>query len=181
LRRSPDNGGRVKLSGSIQRANEQHITKKLTLLNGLCPEAVELLADRQFSVDVSRILRKMKPTRQVECVELMVSANNVTSAYAEAMLVATPANLLIDGKKPQRMTGVTQEQIAKMEREMSNLQMQYKSVEQTYGQDVLHLVLAKGYLAKLLENKAVSRYLLQREPDVYAEFATIAQTASIEQ
>ena len=111
----------------------------------------------------------------------MVSANNVTSAYAEAMLVATPANLLIDGKKPQRMTGVTQEQIAKMEREMSNLQMQYKSVEQTYGQDVLHLVLAKGYLAKLLENKAVSRYLLQREPDVYAEFATIAQTASIEQ
>ena len=161
--------------------NISQISKKLTLLNGLCPEVVELLADRQFSADISRVLRKMKPTRQVECVELMVSANNITSAYAEAMLVATPANLLVEGKKPQRMGGVSQEQIAKMEREMSNLQVQYKSVEQTYGQDVLHLVLAKGYLAKLLENKPVSRYLKQREPEVYAESETIVQTVSIDQ
>ena len=42
--------------------------------------------------------------------------------------------------------------MAKMEREMANLQGQYKMVEQTYGQDVLNLVLARGYLAKLLEN-----------------------------
>jgi hypothetical protein len=33
------------------------------------------------------VLRKIKPTRQVECVELMVSANTITVAYAEAMLV----------------------------------------------------------------------------------------------
>jgi len=97
------------------------------------------------------------------------------------MLVATPAAMLVEGKKPQRMGGVSQEQISKMEREMSNLQVQYKTVEQTYGQDVLHLVLAKGYLAKLLENKAISRFLLQREPEVYAEFETIVQTVSIDQ
>jgi hypothetical protein len=29
-------------------------------------------------------------------------------------------------------------------------------VEQTYSQDVLHLVLTKDYLAKLLENKVVA-------------------------
>jgi hypothetical protein len=40
---------------------------------------------------------------------------------------------------------------------MANLQGQYKMVEQTYGQDVLNLVLARGYLAKLLENKQVVR------------------------
>ena len=181
IRRAVERGVTPQRLAKALSVDVSQITKKLTLLNGLCPEAVELLADRQFSVDISRILRKMKPTRQVECVELMVSANNITSAYAEAMLVATPANLLVDGQKPQRMTGVSQEQIAKMEREMSNLQVQYKSVEQTYGQDVLHLVLAKGYLAKLLENKSVSRYLLQREPEVYAEFETIVQTVSIDQ
>jgi len=60
------------------------------------------------------------------------------------MLVATPVELLVDGKKPQKLTGVTQEQMAKMEREMANLQGQYKMVEQTYGQDVLNLVLARG-------------------------------------
>jgi len=181
IRRAVERGVTPQRLAKALSVDVSQITKKLTLLNGLCPEAVELLADRQFSVDISRILRKMKPTRQVECVELMVSANNITSAYAEAMLVATPANLLVDGKKPQRMTGVSQEQIVKMEREMSNLQVQYKSVEQTYGQDVLHLVLAKGYLAKLLENKPVSRYLLQHEPEVYAEFETIVQTVSIDQ
>jgi len=119
------------------------ITRKMTLLEGICPEAAELLKDRHFATDISRVLRKMKPTRQVECVELMVSANTITVAYAEAMLVATPTSMLIEGKKPAKLTGLTQEQMAKMEREMSNLQGQYKMVEQTYGQDVLNLVLAK--------------------------------------
>ena len=87
----------------------------------------------------------------------------------------------MDGKKSQKLTGVTQEQMAKMEREMANLQGQYKMVEQTYGQDVLNLVLARGYLAKLLENTQVVRYLKQRQPEVLAEFETIVQTVSLEQ
>ncbi|WP_240648457.1 plasmid partitioning protein RepB C-terminal domain-containing protein, partial [Pararobbsia silviterrae] len=115
------------------------IIKKLSLLDGICPEAAELLGDRQFSPDLVRAIRKMKHTRQVECVELMVAANNVSVAYAEALLVATPATLLVAGKKPPKLTGVSPEQMAKMEREMSNLQGQYKLVEQTYGQDVLNL------------------------------------------
>ncbi|PIQ12829.1 MAG: chromosome partitioning protein ParB [Hydrogenophilales bacterium CG_4_9_14_3_um_filter_59_35] len=157
------------------------ITRKMVLLEGICPEAAELLKDRQFATDISRVLRKMKPTRQVECVELMVSANTITVAYAEAMLVATPAAMLVDGKKPAKLTGLSQEQMAKMEREMSNLQGQYKMVEQTYGQDVLNLVLAKGYLTKLLENKSVARYLRQRQPEVLAEFEAIVQTVSLDQ
>jgi len=157
------------------------ITRKMVLLEGICPEAAELLKDRQFATDISRVLRKMKPTRQVECVELMVSANTITVAYAEAMLVATPAAMLVDGKKPAKLTGLSQEQMAKMEREMSNLQGQYKMVEQTYGQDVLNLVLAKGYLTKLLENKSVARYLRQRQPEVLAEFEAIVQAVSLDQ
>ena len=70
--------------------------------------------------------------------------------------------------------------MAKMEREMANLQGQYKMVEQTYGQDVLNLVLARGYLAKLLENNQVKRHLKQRQPEVLAEFETIVQTVSLE-
>lgn len=64
---------------------------------------------------------------------------------------------------------------------MSNLQGQYKLVEQTYGQDVLNLVLAKGYLARLLENEPVAQYLRQRQPDLLAEFETIVETVSLEQ
>ncbi len=156
------------------------IERKAALLDGICPEAAEMLKDQQFATDISRVLRKMKPTRQVECVELMVSANTITIAYAEAMLVATPATRLVEGKKPAKLSGLSQEQISKMEREMSNLQGQYKMVEQTYGQDILNLVLAKGYLTKLLENAAVARHLRQRQPEVLAEFEAIVQTVSLD-
>jgi len=96
------------------------------------------------------------------------------------MLVATPAELLVDGKKSPALNGITQEQMAKMEREMANLQGQYKMVEQTYGQDVLNLVLARGYLVKLLENNQVARYLKQRQPELLAEFESLVQTVSLE-
>jgi ParB-like chromosome segregation protein Spo0J len=157
------------------------ILKKISLLDGVCPEAAELLGDRQFSPELVRAIRKMKPTRQVECVELMVAANNVSVSYSEALLVATPAALLVDGKKPRKLSGISPEQMARMEREMSNLQGQYKLVEQTYGQDVLNLVLAKGYLAKLLENESARQYVAQRHPDLMVEFESIIATISIDQ
>jgi hypothetical protein len=71
--------------------------------------------------------------------------------------------------------------MAKMEREMSNLQNQYKMVEQTYGQDVLNLVLAKGYLTKLLKNPSVARYLRQKYAELLAAFEGIIQTVSLDQ
>lgn len=36
----------------------------------------------------------MKPARQVECLELMVVANNLSVSYAEALLVTTSSSLL---------------------------------------------------------------------------------------
>jgi len=68
-----------------------------------------------------------------------------------------------------------------MEREMANVQGQYKLVEQTYGQDVLNMVLALGYLAKLLENKSVARFIKQRRPEVLEQFMVIVETTSLEQ
>ena len=139
LRRAITRGVTPERLASALSVDISYIIRKMNLLDGICDEAADLLKDQNFSVDVGRVIRKMKPTRQVECIELMVSANNITAAYAEALLVASPAEMLVDGKKPAKLTGVTQEQMAKMEREMSNLQGQYKMVEQTYGQDVLNL------------------------------------------
>lgn len=158
-----------------------HINKKAKLLDGICAESQELLKDRVFAVEVSRFLRQMKPTRQVECVELMLAANNLTASYAEAMLIATPPDQLVEAKKtPRASAGVTQEQMARMEREMASVQGKYKAVEQSYGQDVLNLVVARAYLVRLLGNSAVVRYLKQRQPDFLAEFEAIVKTASLE-
>jgi hypothetical protein len=181
IRRAIDRGVSTNRLAEVLSLDASQIYKKLSLLNGICPEATELLRDRQFSSDISRVLRKMKPTRQIECVELMISANTVTVAYAEAMLVATPAELLVDGKKPARLSGMSPEQIGKMEREMASLQGQYKIVEQTYGQDVLNLVLARGYLVKLLDNGSISDYLGRKFPEILVEFESIVKTTGLEQ
>ena len=47
-------------------------------------------------------------------------------------------------------------------------------------QDVLNLVLAKGYLTKLLANKPVARYLKQKQPELLTEFEAIVQAASLD-
>jgi hypothetical protein len=62
----------------------------------------------------------------LECVELMDSADNLTVPCAEAMLVATPAGLLVDGKKPRKLTGVSHEQMAKLEHKTAKLQAQFR-------------------------------------------------------
>lgn len=38
----------------------------------------------------------------------------------------------------------------------------------------------RGYLAKLLENKSVGRYLQQREPEVLAEFEAIVKSGALD-
>lgn len=180
IRRAVERGvtpGRLATALSV---DVSHIIKKMNLLDGVCQEAAELLKDQHFSANIGGVLRKLKPTRQMECVELMVATNNITVSYAQALLAATPSNLLVGEIKPRKLAGVTPEQMAKMEREMGNLQGQFKLVEQSYGQDVLNLVLAKGYLVKLLDNKAVTRFLSQNQPDVLAEFEGIVQTVSLD-
>ena len=157
-----------------------HIAKKLNLLDGICPEAAEFLRDQVFSPNLGAVLRKLKPTRQVECVELMVSANNLTIAYAQALLAATPSNMIVGETKTRKMTGVNADQMAKMEKEMGNLQEQFKLAEQSYGQDVLNLVLARGYLAKLMADDSVLRHLKKHHPDVLNEFDAIVNMAVLD-
>ncbi len=154
------------------------IKKKIRLLDGICPEVVELLKDLQFLTEIPVVLRHMKPTRQVECVELMISANNLTVPYARALLAATPDDMLIKEHRRPQPKGVSQEQMSRMEREMFALQSHYKAAEQTYGEDTLNLVLAKGYVTKLLSNPHVERFLKQHEPAVLEEFESLVRAVS---
>ncbi len=151
------------------------ITRKLNQLDGICPEAIDLLKDQQFSTEVFVALRRMKPTRQAECAELMVSANNVSVVYARALLSGTPPERLV-APKNVRIKGVSQEQLGRMQKEMTGLHDQYKIAEQTYAEDTLDLVLARGYLTKLLDNELVFRYLEKHHPEVLEQFVSIGRS-----
>ncbi len=70
----------------------------------------------------------------------------------------------------KRVKGLSDEQIALMERESANLDREFKIAEQSYGTDHLDLVLANGYLGKLLGNARVVRYLAQHQQEISPNF-----------
>lgn len=101
---------------------------------------------------------------------LLVSADKITVAYAEALLVATPAAILVDGKKPTKLSGVTKaggENGVRDEQSSGAIQDGRTNIWSGCSQPGSGQGL---FLAKLLENESVTRYLKQRQPDVLAEF-----------
>lgn len=158
--------------------NPQSVRRKVRMLDGICEETVAILKDKPCPMAVFEILRKMKPLRQIEAAELLVNANNYSIAYASAILAGTPQAQLAEGAKPKHIKGITPEAMARMESELARLQESISSIQETYGQDHLHLTVIKGYLAKLLGNARVVRYLMQHRPEFLAEFQSIAEMTS---
>lgn len=155
--------------------NVAEIRRKRRLLDGICPESAEILKDKHVPINTFAQLKKMAPMRQIEAAELMVAMNSYTITYAKSLVAATPQDQLADVHKRKIINGVSEDQLALMERESTNLEREFKMVEQSYGTDHLDLVLAKGYLTKLLGNPRVVRYLNQNHPELMAEFLRIAE------
>lgn len=156
-----------------------NIIRKKNLLKGICAEAVEVLKDKTVPAEVFVILRRMKPFRQIEAAGLMTSAGMYSTSYARALLAATPNNHLINPDKPKKIKGLDEEQMARMENEMANLQREFQLVEESYGGDVLNLTLAKGYLTALLGNAKVVRYLAQNHSEILSQFQKISEMTSL--
>jgi hypothetical protein len=158
--------------------NVRSVSRKVQLLDGICEEATGLLKDKMCPMGVFDVLRKMSPIRQIEAVELLINANNFSVSYASAILTATPQAQLATPQTPKRLKGMTAEAIARMERELSRLQEAISSIQDSYGQDHLHLTVVKGYLQKLISNDRVARYLAQYQPELLIEFQKIAEMTS---
>jgi hypothetical protein len=158
--------------------NVRSVARKVQLLDGICQEAIGLLKDKICPMAVFDVLRKMNPLRQIEAAELLINANNFSVSYASAILAGTPQAQLATPQTPKRLKGMTAEAIMRMERELSRLQEAVSSIQDTYGQDHLHLTVVKGYLQKLISNDRVSRYLEQYQPELLVEFQKIADMTS---
>jgi len=120
------------------------------------------------------MLRKVTGVRQIEIAELMVSANNFTKGYAEALVLGTPKDQLANPNEPKKKEGMSREDIAKMEQEMESLERDLKAVEQSYGDNMLSFTCAHGYIKKLLDNGKVVRFLNANHPDIFTEFESLA-------
>lgn len=153
----------------------QNIVRKRRLLEGICPEVADILKDKHIAINTFTELKKMLPLRQIEAAELMVAMNKFTTNYAKSLVAATPQAQLVEQDKLKHVKGLSEEQIAMMERESVSLQREFRIAEKFYGADHLDLVLTNGYIAKLLSNARVVRYLAQHHQDILTEFQKLAE------
>lgn len=157
------------------------VIRRFRLLDGISPEAAEMLKDTPCSMTVIDVLRQMSAVRQIEAADLMIGQHNFSIMFAKAIRAATPDSQLVTSKKSSgRAAGTPSgQQIARMERELAALQTQVKNVEETYGVDNLHLTVARGYVTKLLANSRVSRWLENHRQEYLGEFQKIAEIDSL--
>jgi hypothetical protein len=157
------------------------IRRRRAMLDGICPEVVELLKSKSVNVGVFTALRRMKPLRQIEAIELMTAAGNLSASYAKVLLAGTRHGDLASPHPRKKVAGLTSEQMDRMQREMEAVQADFKSVEKAFGPNVLQLVVATGYIGALLQNTQIARYLEERYPEILTQFRSIVRATSLDQ
>lgn len=151
------------------------IRNKKCLLEGICPEAVELLKDKSVPEPVFRVLKKMKAPRQINAAMLMNDQNKFTSSYAKALLDATPANQLVNKGRPKKETPAILARQARLEEESLALSREIGSLKEQYGTAMIDMTSMQAYLKSLLGNEAVAKYLRELHGPIHDKFKEIAE------
>ena len=151
------------------------IRNKKCLLEGICPEAVELLKDKAVPEPVFRVLKKMKAPRQINAAMLMNDQNKFTSNYAKALLDATPANQLVNKGRPKKETPAILARQARLEEESLALSREIGSLKEQYGTAMIDMTSMQAYLKSLLGNEAVAKYLRELHGPIHDKFKEIAE------
>lgn len=159
--------------------NVKSIIQKRSLLDGICPEVVDLLKDKMVASIAFRYLKKMKAPRQIESAMLMIDMNDFTVRYARALLETTPPDQLVSPPKPKVSRGLSADKRIRMQEEMARLEREYKLIKDDRGQKNLVLQFSKNYLVRLLGNARIVRFLNQHHPDILEEFQKIADMTSL--
>ena len=135
------------------------------MLNGICPEVVQILVHRHISPKIFAILRKMKAVRQIEAAEHMVASGTYTVPFAKALLTVTKSELLNVPVSSRRLQATSTAAQSMLQEENESLLKDLKAVEESYGSDILTLTVSCGYINRLLQNPKIERYLTRHQPD----------------
>jgi hypothetical protein len=155
------------------------IRDRFKLLDGICDEVVKLLSDKRVPRRVFSILRQMKTFRQIDVAHAMINLDNYSGKFVLAMLEMTSSDQLVEGsQKDPGKTGAV-EAIQRLERELAVLQADTKVLEENYGPDSLKLVVIKSYVANLLNNVRVVRWLAQFKSEYLQQLQIISEIRNL--
>lgn len=155
------------------------IRSRRSLLDGICPEAVELLKDKRVGARTMFYLRKMKPLRQIEAAELMISGKNYTVSFAASIFgVTSPDQLVRQERKIGRPSKI--QPCSLLEETTDALIGDLAIVRRTYGQDVLGLTVICRCLENLIDNAEVAQYLQLNHSGVLGELRLVVNQVNTE-
>lgn len=170
-----DNGVSEHAIASALNVDVAEIRKKRNLLDGICPEAVELLKDKRTTTRTLALLRRMKPIRQVEAAELMTASNTYSARFARALVAVTKPEFLV---KPPKARRVSAARSAAMDDELHNLLRDLRAAEQSYGTDILNLTVSGRFLENLLKNGEIYKFLSKHYGELLAEIEKLLSEIS---
>jgi RepB plasmid partitioning protein len=171
LLRVLENGVSEERIAAALNVDIRSVRQKRDMLKGICPEAVALLEGRRLGVRAFSALRKMKPLRQIESAEHMVASNNFTLPFLRAILLVTKPDMLTSkDSKGTNDAGIAVEH-SQLEREHGDLVRDLKTVEKSFGVDMLTLAVSLKYLERIMRNSKVKRYLERSCPETFLVLA----------
>ena len=174
IRKAIDDGASEERIASVLHIDLKTLRQKRDLLVGICPEAADILKDKAISAGCFTVLRKMTDLRQIEAAELMVTISNYSVTLAKTVLAASNTEQLAKPGTRKAPRALSPEQLAHLEQEMSSSQAGLAALKDAYGADRLELQVACRYLATLLGNASIHKYLLNHHADLVRELEQIS-------
>ncbi|OHU98953.1 chromosome partitioning protein ParB [Ralstonia solanacearum] len=174
-----DGGVSAEQLGAALGISAKAIRSRFKMLGGICEEAITLLAEKPVPRGVFPILRQMKPFRQIDVANTMISLGNYSIKFAIAMLETTASDQLAERRRKMPVQNAPTEVIQRLERELAALQADTRLLEDNYGPDNLKLAVIKAYVANLLNNARVVRWLARSHADYLQQLQCVAEIKSL--
>ena len=153
------------------------IRRKRDMLEGICPEAVEVLRNTHVPADTFAVLKKMRAVRQIEAAEHMIAAKTYSARFAKSLLAVTRPELLAGGQPSTDKDQPNQAAVAMLEEESESLVRDLKAVETSYGTDMLSLTVFCGYAERLLNNSRIEKYLMKNHAAILGTLRSLLDEA----
>lgn len=169
-----DGGTPVEKLAQALGLSADSIRQRFKLLNGICPEAVSLLAEKPATMGMFNVLRQMRPFRQIDVSQVMINLNNYSHKLALAMLNSTPPDQLIEKAAAKSHGNVASETLRRLERELAAVQADTKLLDESYGPANLQLTIIKTHIKSLLENINVVKWIAKSHGEYLHQLQIIA-------
>jgi hypothetical protein len=138
IMKAVQNGVAPERIAAALRIRVKDVQASLSLLDGIHEEAADLLKDKPITAKAIRLLKRVTGVRQIEMADLMVSMNNYTQGYAEALFLNTSKDQLLEPEKSKEREGLSKESAARITQEMQVLQADFTTTSARYGENVLY-------------------------------------------